>query len=566
MGGPGTTITIMSLFSELRRRNVFKVLLVYLIAGWLVVKLLHHLHPVIGLPHWIEKLVGLMLLVGLPLALYFAYIFEFTPVGLKKTVDVDQTQSIVYKTGQKLNAALAVLMVLMLAAFIVGRLFPEPPPLIDDSPVMQASTLLGVPPEIRSVTLENGLEIIVWPDHDIPNVALYYFVRAGGRNEHPGITGLSHFFEHMMFNGTEDLEPGEFDRIMEAAGGQNNAYTSNDITVYQDWFPRSALETIFEIEAERLQNLEFDAGAIESERGVISSERRTTVDNNNASRLLEQVRATAYVAHPYQFPIIGWPSDIASWTREDLESFYRTYYAPNNITMVVVGDVTPDEIFELAEDYLEDIDAQDPPAPVRTVEPQQQGERRVIIETDAQTPMLHVAFHAGAAADPETLAMRLLLSILVDGDSSRLHRLFVEEEQIAISVGGFPFEGFDPGLVYFYATLPPGGDLGLVEQRLFEELARLVADGVTEAELEKARNIALAGFWREMATISGKAAGLGEAAVFRGSYEKLFELAKDIEAVTGEQLRAVGSSVFRRNNATIGMLYAPVAAVQEEAE
>ena len=566
MGGPGTTITIMSLFSELRRRNVFKVLLVYLIAGWLVVKLLHHLHPVIGLPHWIEKLVGLMLLIGLPLALYFAYIYELSPVGLKKTVDVDQTQSIVYKTGQKLNAALAVLMVLMLAAFIVGRLFPEPPPLIDDSPVMQASTSLGVPPEIRSVTLENGLEIIVWPDHDIPNVALYYFVRAGGRNEHPGITGLSHFFEHMMFNGTEDLEPGEFDRIMEAAGGQNNAYTSNDITVCQDWFPRSALETIFEIEAERLQNLEFDPEAIESERGVISSERRTTVDNNNSSRLLEQVRATAYVAHPYQFPIIGWPSDIASWTREDLETFYRTYYAPNNITMVVVGDVTPDEIFELAEDYLEDIEAQDPPAAVRTVEPQQQGERRVVIQTDAQTPMLHVAFHGGAAADPETLAMRLLLSILVDGDSSRLHRLFVEEEQIAISVGGFPFEGFDPGLVYFYATLPPGGDLGLVERRLFEEFARLSAEGVTEAELEKARNIALADFWREMATINGKAAGLGEAAVFRGSYEKLFDLAKDIEAITGEELRAVGASVLRRNNATIGMLHAPVAAVQEEAE
>ena len=566
MGGPGTTIIIMSLFSELRRRNVFKVLLVYLVAGWLIIKLLHHLHPVIGLPHWIEKLVGLILLVGLPLAVYFAYIYELSPVGLKKTVDVDQTQSIVYKTGQKLNAALAVLMVLMLAAFIVGRLFPEPPPLIDDSPVMQASTSLGVPPEIRSVTLENGLEIIVWPDHDIPNVALYYFVRAGGRNEHPGITGLSHFFEHMMFNGTEDLEPGEFDRIMEAAGGQNNAYTSNDITVYQDWFPRSALETIFEIEAERLQNLEFDPEAIESERGVISSERRTTVDNNNSSRLLEQVRATAYVAHPYQFPIIGWPSDIASWTREDLETFYRTYYAPNNITMVVVGDVTPDEIFELAEDYLEDIEAQDPPAAVRTVEPQQQGERRVVIQTDAQTPMLHVAFHGGAAADPETLAMRLLLSILVDGDSSRLHRLFVEEEQIAISVGGFPFEGFDPGLVYFYATLPPGGDLGLVERRLFEEFARLSAEGVTEAELEKARNIALADFWREMATINGKAAGLGEAAVFRGSYEKLFDLAKDIEAITGEELRAVGASVLRRNNATIGMLHAPVAAVQEEAE
>ena len=564
MGGPGTTITIMSLFLELRRRNVFKVLLVYLIAGWLIIKLLHHLHPLLGLPHWIEKLVGLILIVGLPLALYFAYIYEITPVGLKKTVEVDQTQSIVYKTGQKLNAALAVVTVLMLAALIVGRLFPEPPVLIDDSPVMQASTMQGVPPEIQSVTLENGLEIIVWPDHDIPNVALYYFVRAGGRNEYPGITGLSHFFEHMMFNGTEDLEPGEFDRIMEAAGGHNNAYTSNDLTVYQDWFPRSALETVFELESERLQNLEFDPEAIESERGVIASERRTTVDNNNISRLVEQVRATAYVAHPYQFPIIGWPSDIASWTQEDLENFYETYYAPNNITMVAVGDVTPEEIFELAEDYLEDIPAQEPPASVRTVEPEQQGERRVVIETDAQTPMLHVAFHAGAAADPETLAMRLLLSILVYGDSARLHRLFVEEEQLAISIGAFPFEGFDPGLVYVYATLPPGGDLGLLEQRLFEELARIAEEGVSEAELEKARNIALAEFWGVMSTINGKAASLGEAAVFHGSYEKLFDFAQDIETVSGDTLKAVASSVFRRENATIGVLYAPVVEAEVE--
>jgi len=557
MGDPGTTIIIMSLFSELRRRNVFKVLAVYLLAGWLIVKLLHHLHPLLGLPHWIEKLVGLVLLVGLPLALYFAWIYEITPVGLKKAVEVDQTQSIVFKTGQKLNAALAVLVVLMLAAMIVGRLFPEPPALLDLGPKMQASGAPGVPPGIQSVTLDNGLEIIVWPDHDIPNVALYYFVRAGGRNEYPGITGLSHFFEHMMFNGTDDLEPGEFDRIMEAAGGQNNAYTSNDVTVYQDWFPRSALEVVFELEAERLQDLRIDPETVETERGVIISERRTTVDNNNASRLLEQVRATAYVAHPYQFPIIGWPSDIRSWTQEDLESFYRTYYAPNNITMVVVGDVTPGEILDLAEEYLEDIPAEDPPADVRTVEPEQRGERRVVIETDAQTPMLHIAFHAGSAADPETLAMNLLLSILVDGDSSRLHRLLVEEEQLAISIGGFQFEGFDPGLVYFYATLPPGGDLGTLETRIIEELERITGDGVSDAELDKARNIVLADFWRTMATISGKASGLGEAAVFLGSYEQLFDLPDKIEAVSAEDLKAAAASVFRRGNATIGALYAP---------
>ena len=362
MGLQAITKTIMSLFNELRRRNVLKVGAVYVVAGWLLIRLIHNMHPVLGIPHWSERLIGLLLIIGLPLALYFAYIYEITPVGLKKTVDVDQTQSIVYKTGQKLNSALAVLLVLLLAAMLVGRLFPEPPEIIDDSPTMQSSTIVGVPPEIQSVTLENGLEIIVWPDHDIPNVALYYFVRAGGRNEYPGITGLSHFFEHMMFNGTSKREPGEFDRIMEAAGGNNNAYTTPDLTVYTDWFPRSALETIFDLESDRLQNLTTDPDVIESERGVVYSERRTSIDNNNLSKLLEQVRATAYIAHPYQFPIFGWPSDIESWTQQDLIDFYRTYYAPNNITMVVVGDVTPEEIFDLAEEYFEDIDAQDPPA------------------------------------------------------------------------------------------------------------------------------------------------------------------------------------------------------------
>jgi hypothetical protein len=271
----------MSLFSELRRRNVFKVALVYVAAAWLILQLLGYLIPTLGLPYWIEHLVKLMLLIGFPLALYFAFIYEITPVGLKKAVDVDQTQSIVYKTGQKLNAALAVLLVLLLAALLVGRLFPEPPEIIDDSPTMQPSEIVGVPPEIRSVTLENGLQIIVWPDHDIPNVALYYFVRAGSRNEYPGITGLSHFFEHMTFNGTSDLDPGEFNEIMEAAGGANNAYTSTDVTVYTDWFPRTALETIFELESDRLQNLDFDAEVVEKEREVVYSERRTTVDNNN---------------------------------------------------------------------------------------------------------------------------------------------------------------------------------------------------------------------------------------------------------------------------------------------
>ena len=154
-------------------------------------------------------------------------------------------------------------------------------------------------------TLDNGLKVVIWPAHDIPNVAIYTWFRAGGRNEYPGITGLAHYFEHMMFNGTANLAPGEFDRVMEAAGGSNNAYTSSDVTVYQDWFPKEALETILTLEADRMANLDFDPDVVESERGVVFSERRASVDNQPFGALHEQMQATAFVAHPYQFPVIG---------------------------------------------------------------------------------------------------------------------------------------------------------------------------------------------------------------------------------------------------------------------
>ncbi len=547
----------MFLLTELRRRNVFKVAVAYIVAAALFYWLVVVLQTQLDLPWWTNRLVGILLVVGLPLALIFAWVYEITPAGLRKAVDVDQTQSIVFKTGQKLNAALAVLVVLAAVAMVADRLLPElavvePPPVPER--VFDKPSGANTPAEIRSFTLDNGLEIVVWPDHDIPNVALYNFVRAGGRNEYPGITGLSHFFEHMMFNGTSKRAPGEFDRIMEAAGGANNAYTSSDVTVYMDWFPRSALETVVDLEADRLAHLAIFPEVVESERGVVASERRTRIDNDNSGLLLEQMFATAFVAHPYQFPVIGWPSDIEAWTQQDLENFFRTYYAPNNFTLVIAGDVTPDEIYTLADDYLGSIDAEEPPAAVRTVEPEQLGTRRFVIERPAQTPLLHMAFHAGSATDPETLPMELLLNVLVGGDSSRLHRLLVEELAVAIAVGGFQSEGFDPGLVYFFLTLPPGGDPAAVEARVMQALAEVAEHGVTAAELAKARNIVLADFWREIATIDGKARALGEFEVFHGSYERLFDLPADIESIDNERIRAVAAKVFRPANATIGVL------------
>jgi zinc protease len=555
----------MGLFTELKRRNVFRVALLYAVASWLLVWIVNHLVDGFGASPWVSDYVLLLLAIGFPVALIFAWTYEITPAGVSKAIDVDQTQSIVYKTGQKLNAAVAVLAVLGVAAVIGEKLLPEfvpPPPLVLEEiplrPVFDFSAKAEVPREITSFNLPNGLQVIVWPDHDIPNVVMYNFVRAGGRNEYPGITGIAHFFEHMMFNGTKTTEPGEFGRTMEAAGGSNNAYTSSDLTVYMDWFPRSALETIFQLEGDRLQNLAIDPEVVESERSTVYSERRLRIDNDNFGRLYEQVRATAFVAHPYQNPVLGWPSDIENWTQEDLEAFFSTYYAPNNQTMVFAGDVTPEEIYLLAEQYLSQIPARPAPPPVTTVEPEQQGERRVLVETDAQTPLLHMVFHAGATADPETLHMDLLLAILAEGDSSRLHRLLVEEEPLALQVSGWQSDGFDPGLAYFALTLPPAADIDAVEARLLAELERVAREGVTTAELTKARNLRLAAFWRGLQTIDGKASAIGNFDVFTGDYENLFAIPEDLSTITPEELQAVAAKVFRRANMTVGVLRAPV--------
>ena len=407
---------------------------------------------------------------------------------------------------------------------------------------------------VRATTLANGLKIIVWPVHNIPSVAMNNWVRAGSRNESPGITGLAHFFEHMMFNGTTRREPGEFDRLMEAQGGANNAFTSDDVTVYQDWFPRNALDLVLDLESDRVANLAFTPAVIESERGVVWSERRLRVDDNNQGLLSEQVQATAFVSHPYRFPTIGWPSDIQSWRMEDLHRFFKTYYAPNNLTLVFAGDVVPERVFELARKYFEPIPRQEPPQEVRASEPEQLGERHFVIERKAQTPLVQIAYKAPAAADARGPAVNLLLSILVDGDSSRLHRMLVEERQLAIEVGGHWQEGFDPGLLWLFLTLPEGADPAEVQAAVDAELAKVVEQGVTEAELARAKNMTAAGFWKKLATIDGKAQLLGEFEVFHGDWLKLFEAPAQFDRVTRAEIQAVAREILDKRRRTVGVL------------
>lgn len=411
--------------------------------------------------------------------------------------------------------------------------------------------------QVRAVTLANGMQIIVWSDRDIPNVALYNWVRAGSRNEVPGITGLAHFFEHMMFNGTSQRAPGEFDQLLEANGARNNAFTNDDVTVYQDWFPRSALETVFDLEADRLRNLSFAPTVVESERGVVHSERRLRVDDSLQGRLQEQVQATAFLAHPYGIPTIGWPSDILSWSIDDLKSFFSTYYAPNNCTMVLVGDVDPDSVIALARKYFESIPAHEPPKPVKTTEPEQLGERRVAINAEAQTPLVQFAYHGISGADPRRPALDLLSRILVDGNASRLHRALVEEQQLAIAADGYFSAGFDPGLVWFFLSLPADGDVKQAEAAFTQQIDLLLKEGVTKTELARARSQALADFWRGMATVDGKAQALGTYAVLQGGYERLFDAPRAYESVTTEDIQKLATELLRQTNRTVGVLNSP---------
>ncbi len=410
--------------------------------------------------------------------------------------------------------------------------------------------------QVQAVTLANGMQVIVWPDHDIPNIALFNWVHVGSRNEVPGITGLAHFFEHMMFNGTTTRPQGEFDRVLEANGARNNAFTTNDVTVYQDWLPRAALEAVFEVEADRLRHLAFEPKVIESERGVVHSERRLRIEDSFVGRLQEQVQATAYLAHPYQIPTIGWPSDIASWRIEDLKTFFATNYAPNNCTLVLVGDIEPKSAIALARKYFEPIPAHSPPEPIRTQEPPQEGERRVSIAAEAQTPLLQFAYHALSGSDPRQPALELLTRILTDGDASRLHRVLVEDQKIAISADSYLDRGFDPGLAWFLLTLPAGGDAKQAEVAFDLEIARLRDGGVTAQELARARSQALADFWRGLATIDGKAQALGQYAVLQGGYQRLFEAPRAYESVTADDIRKLAADLLAPGNRTVGVLTA----------
>jgi zinc protease len=407
--------------------------------------------------------------------------------------------------------------------------------------------------KITEHNLANGMKILIHEDHDVPNVALYFFYKIGSRNERPGATGISHYFEHMMFNGAKKYGPKQFDIQMEKAGGSNNAYTSRDVTVYTDWFPRSALDLMFDMEADRIANLSFDPKIVESERGVVYSERRTSVDNNPFGALYEQLNAAAYIAHPYQWPVLGWASDIESWTMDDLKAHYRMGYAPNNCVVVVTGDVSASEILALAKKHFEPIPRQAPPPAVRTKEPEQLGERRVVLSRAAALPIVLVSYHAVNGTHGDMAAFEVLDAILTEGRSSRLYRKLVET-QLALNVGAGIQWSLDPGQYIVNMQVRAGVKPEDAEKALYEELDKVAAGGVTQAEVEKARNQLLVAFYSQLRTIAGKANTIGRYEVFRGGWNRLSSAAAEYDRVTPDDVRRVAAKYLTHKNRTVATL------------
>ena len=420
--------------------------------------------------------------------------------------------------------------------------------------------------DVKSFMLKNGMKVMVLEDHSIPNANMYLFWKVGSRNEYPGITGLSHFFEHMMFNGSKKYGPKMFDRTMEAAGGSNNAYTTENVTVYTDWFPSSSLEIIFDLEADRIANLALDSTMVESERGVVLSERSTGLENSNFRNISEEVKASAFSAHPYRWSVIGYESDIKNWSIDDLQRYFDTYYAPNNAVVVISGDVTLAGVKKLASQYFEPIPAQPAPRKIHTVEPEQRGEKRVMVQKQVSTPNVLIAYHVPETQHEDHYALDVLNSVLSSGKSSKLYSYLVDENQYATSVFSYMPESFDPNLFYIYGIAGQDVDAVKLENEILNVIDGVIENAITEKELQKVKNQKLMEFYKTLETIDGKSDTLGTYELYFGDYKKMYFAPEAYEKVTAEDIKRVAKKYFTKNNRTVGVLQNSEPAPSEESK
>ncbi len=392
---------------------------------------------------------------------------------------------------------------------------------------------------VAAHTLSNGMRIRLLAERSTPTLSYYTFFQVGSRNEKLGTTGISHLFEHMMFNGAARYGPKEFDRVLESRGGHSNAYTSNDVTAYYEDFAAEALETVVDLESDRMRSLRLTSESLEQERGVVKEERRLRTENSIFGLMEEQLEALVFLAHPYRWPVIGWMEDIERITRDDCEAFFRTYYAPNNAAVYVVGHLEPDRTFELLERHYAAIPAGPRPAPVPPGEPPQRGERRAVVRYPAQAPALLAGWRGPAARSADSSALDVLQVCLGVGEASRLRRKLVQQEEVAVSVSISWGWRIDPGVFLAFVELAPGVDAERAEAIVWEEIAKVAARGVSPAEMTRAKALLRSSVLHELATHHGVAHALGQAEALLGDWREAGRALEHYAAVGRRDVRRV---------------------------
>ncbi len=409
--------------------------------------------------------------------------------------------------------------------------------------------------------LDNGLQVLIRESHAAPVVSVWAWYRAGVRNERQGITGISHWVEHMLFKGSERWPEGAADEAVAREGGISNGMTWYDFTTYFETLPAHKISLALDIESDRMRNAAFDPEAVESERTVIISERQGN-ENSPHFLLSEEVSAAAFRVHPYGHETLGHLCDLQTMTRAMLHDYYRTHYAPNNAILAIAGDFNAGEIERITERYFGGIEAGPEIPPVTAVEPPQRGERRVVVEGAGQTDYLTVAYHIPPARHEDFFALTVLNAVLagasgflvggggITNHTSRLYQALVEKE-FAIDVSGGLMTTVDPGLYQLTATAWPGRALPDVETALRVEIERLQESPVTQAELEKAQQQARALFAYASESTTHQAFWLGYSEIF-ADYEWFTRYLDNLAAVTTEDVQRVAQTYLRSQNRTTG--------------
>jgi zinc protease len=387
--------------------------------------------------------------------------------------------------------------------------------------------------------LGNGLSVLVLVDASAPIVAYHTWFNVGSRHEKPGKTGLAHLFEHLMFGETEHLKAGAFDRKLEESGAETNAATWVDWTYYHELLPADRLRLAVQLEAERMQHLVLRDPQVASEKEVVANERRYRVDDDVEGLANELLYKHAFERHPYQWPTIGWMADINGFTPDDCTAFYRTYYAPNNATVVVVGDVRERNLLLWIRDAYGVIPGQVIPPEDIQPEPPQTEERRLELRKPTASEKLLVAFKGPALGDADHAALSVLSEVLFGGRASRLYRQLVVDKEIATDVRGWVSTFRDPGLFECWSTARGNHTAPEILPLIDEALARVRAEAVSEEELARAKARLELGSLQQLETVSGKAEQIGFFETVLGEPSHTFRRVEAYRRVTAGDLRRV---------------------------